>query len=253
MKGFFITGTDTSVGKTVVSAGLLHWLRKNNINAIPMKPVQTGAVTSKGELCSQDLLFSLESCSLKLPQKEIRLLSPFCYRTACSPHLAGKIEGRYPDINTIIKNLKTVSRRYDCVIIEGAGGILVPLNRTTTMLDLMKEINFPIVLVARGSLGTINHTLLSINILRASGLKIAGVVVNDTVPKNKKDNFIREDNISTISKLGQVKILAVVNYISQIGNKKKFLQNFENCLDEKKLILNQIKSDSMKREPLTTL
>jgi dethiobiotin synthetase len=239
MKGFFITGTDTSVGKTVVTAGLLYWLRKNNINAIPMKPVQTGTRESKGKLYSQDLAFSLKSCDLKLTSEEIRLLSPFCYKTACSPRLAGKMAGKYPDINTIIKNLKTVNGRYDYVLVEGAGGIMVPLNRTKTMLDLMKEINFPIILVIRSTLGTINHTLLSINMLRASGLEIAGVVVNDTAPENKKDYFIKEDNISTISKLGRVKVLAVVNYIPQMQrNKKKFLQNFENCLREPAILLS---------------
>lgn len=234
MKGFFITGTDTNVGKTVVTAGLLCWLRKNNVNAIPMKPVQTGAMESAGNFYSQDLAFCLKSCDLELTQKEIRLLSPFCYKTACSPHLAGKIAGKYPDINTIIKNLKAVNDIYDCVLVEGAGGIMVPLNKTKTMLDLMREINFPIILVTRSTLGTVNHTLLSINKLRDSELEIAGVVVNDTVPEHKKNNFIREDNISTISKLGRVKILAVINYLPQIQrNKKKFLQNFGNCLRKK--------------------
>ena len=248
MKGFFITGTDTDVGKTAVTAGLLCWLRKNNINAVPMKPVQTGAMKSGGKLFSQDLLFSLESCNLKLPKEEVRLLSPFCYKPACSPHLAGKIAGKYPDINTIIQNLKTVSTKYDCVVIEGAGGIIVPLNRTKTILDLMNKMNFPIILVARSSLGTINHTLLSINMLKTSGLEIAGVIINDTVPENKKDNFIRKDNISVISRLGKVKILAVVRYIRQIEkNRIKFLRTFENCLLEKEGILSRIKQDSMKR------
>ena len=249
MKGFFITGTDTSVGKTAVTAGLLCWLRKNNINAIPMKPVQTGAMQSGGgKFYSQDLSFSLKSCNLNLPHEEIRLLSPFCYKTACSPHLAARIAEKYPDIKTIVKNLKALNDRYDCVIIEGAGGIIVPLNKTKTMLDLMIEINFPIVLVARGSLGTINHTLLSINMLKASGLAIAGVVINNTVPENKKDRFIREDNISIISKLGQVKILAVVDYVPQIKkNREKFSQTFENCLREKELILSLIKPEFMTR------
>jgi len=246
MKGFFITGTDTSVGKTAVTVGLLCWLRKNNINAIPMKPVQTGAMESEGMLFSQDLSFSLKSCNLELPRKEILLLSPFCYKTACSPHLAARMEGKYSDIKTIVKNLKILNNIYDCMIVEGAGGIIVPLNKTKTMLDLMMGINFPIILVARGSLGTINHTLLSINMLKASGLEIAGVVINDTVPENKKDRFIREDNISVISKLGQVKILAVINYIPQIQrNGRKFLRSFENCLREKELILNRVRPDSM--------
>lgn len=246
MKGFFITGTDTDVGKTVVTAGLLCWMRKNNINAIPMKPVQSGATGSKGNLHSQDLLFSLKSCDLSLSHEEIRLLSPFCYKQACSPRLAGRMAGKYPDIKTIVKNLKTVSGRYDCVIIEGAGGIIVPLNKTKTMLDLMREINFPIILVAHGSLGTINHTLLSINMLKASGLEVAGVVVNNTVPENEKDRFIREDNIITISRLGRVKILAVVDYVPQMHrNRKKILHSFENCLREKNLILSRIKKNSI--------
>ena len=129
-----------------------------------------------------------------------------------------------------------------------AGGIIVPLNETKTILDLMIEINFPIILVARSSLGTINHTLLSINMLKASGLKVAGVVINNSVPENKKNRFIREDNISIISKLGQVKILAAVNYIKQIEkSREKFLRTFENCLREKELILSFIKPESIKR------
>ena len=144
----------------------------------------------------------------------IALMAPYIYATACSPHLAGKIKGEYPKIAHIQTCVEALSSSCDMVIVEGAGGVMVPLNEQASMLDLMKSFNFPVVLVAHAGLGTINHTLLSIQALRTSGLKVLGVVFNEVDPGSPEDEFIKKDNIETVARLGYVDVLGNVTYLA---------------------------------------
>jgi dethiobiotin synthetase len=234
MKGLFITGTDTDIGKTVVTTGLLHCFRKKDINAIAMKPIQTGGEWVSGKLTAPDLNFSKRFVEMDISFQESVLMNPYCYEPACSPHLAGALSNNSPDIKHIVKSLQLISKTRDFVLVEGAGGIMVPLNMNHLMLDLMKAVNFPIVLVARTGLGTINHTMLSIKCLQRSGLKIVGIVFCNTKQIRDEDRFIVEDNIKTIEHFTKVNILGVIDYIEDIENRtdefkkiveKQFLNN----------------------------
>jgi dethiobiotin synthase len=233
--GIFITGTGTDVGKTMVTAGLLAALRGRGVDAVPMKPVQTGAVEygraispaepPGGEIAramgmrglgAPDLFFSLAAAELRPLPEELDLMAPFCYGPACSPHLAGNLTGFPPDTNHIQACVAELASRHETVLVEGAGGVLVPLNESETMLDLMVKLEFPVLLVASNTLGTINHTLLSIQVLRQAGLDLLGVVFNNTSDTPLKARFIRTENPLAVARFGKVPILGNLRYSPRV-------------------------------------
>jgi dethiobiotin synthase len=175
MKGFFVTGTDTDVGKTVVSAALVHRLRSHR-PVCYWKPIQTGIEDSDDTAT----VAHLGRCSeAEVMRTGIRLPRPL------SPHLAARLS------HTTIRMaplLETVPAAKDdrIWVVEGAGGVLVPINDEQTMLDLMAALQLPVVVAARSGLGTINHTLLTLQALRSRQLRIGGVVmVGDRNPENR--------------------------------------------------------------------
>lgn len=239
MNGLFITGTDTDIGKTALSALLLAELRRRKINAAPMKPAQTGCVrkpetgnlkpeepqsaqfqvssfkSQVSPLSVPDLDYSLSMASMEVSAEDYANMSPYRFEPACSPHLAAEMAGTEIEIADIVIAARTLSSAYEFVIAEGAGGIIVPLNRRETMLDLMQAMRFPILLAARPGLGTINHTLLSIQALRSDGLDIAGIVF--VASKDQPVTFIEEDNGNTIEQFGKVPVLGTIPYCAQLA------------------------------------
>ena len=226
MKGLFVTGTDTDIGKTALSALLLAELRRRGINAAPTKPAQTGC-----EGGVPDLDYSLSMARMSVSDEDYANMSPYQFEPACSPHLAAEMAGTVIDISEMVIAARTLASEYEFVIAEGAGGVLVPLNRRaasvaqiisegnraqpgSTMLDLMQALKLPILLAARPGLGTINHTLLSIRALRSDGLDIAGIVLVASQPG--EPGFIEEDNIVTIEQFGKVPVLGTIPYCAQL-------------------------------------
>lgn len=209
-QGVFITGTDTGVGKTCVAAQLLADLRAMGHNVAPMKPVQTGCHVRKGVLFAPDLATSLKAGGLKISSAQRADMAPYCFRMACSPHLAARLAGVRISLKRIEEAYRRLSRSYEGIIVEGAGGILVPLNEKETMLDLMIRLNLPVLLVARAGLGTLNHTLLSLTFLRSAGLPVLGVVLNQVSPG--RWGRIEADNRLTIERLGGVRVLTCIRY-----------------------------------------
>jgi dethiobiotin synthetase len=224
--GIFITGTDTGIGKTLVTAGLIRWLQSKWIDAVPMKPVQTGAVKQGDILVAPDLEFCLAAAGFQPDPDEKRLMAPFIYEPACSPHLAGRIAGRYPDISVIQKSAEILLLRHQALVIEGAGGIMVPLNEKESTLDLMKSLGYPVILVSRVGLGAINHALLSINTLNAAGLRLLGIVFNQAEPPLPENRFIEEDNPKAVAEFGKVKILGSVGYLEKTLTSAEMWQLF---------------------------
>ncbi len=236
MNGFFITGTDTDIGKTALSALLLAELRRREINAAPMKPAQTGCVlksetgnvkpekTSEFQVSSfkpqvsplsvPDLDYSLSMAGMNVSEEDYTNMAPYRFEPACSPHLAAERAGVEIELPTLGNAAEKLAERYDSLIVEGAGGILVPLNRRETMLDLMQALQLPVLIAARPGLGTINHTLLSIRALRSAGLDIAGVVFVES--EKTESGFIEEDNHQTIAQFGNVPILGKIPFCPQL-------------------------------------
>ncbi len=202
LKGLFITGTDTGIGKTVVAASLV-----TGLNGTYWKPVQTGIElgTDTDEVKKLTLLsddhFLKESYRLKYP---------------LSPHLSAQKTGIYIELNKIVP---PTSVKYSPLIVEGAGGILVPLNNKEFMLDLIKKINFPVILVSSSKLGTINHTLLSLYVLKDKGIEVLGVVLNGEKNQGNKE---------AIEKFGKVKVLAQIEPVKRLSPEviKKYFAEF---------------------------
>ena len=234
MNGLFITGTDTDIGKTALSALLLAELRRRGINAAPMKPAQTGC-----EGGVPDLDYSLSMAAMEVDTETYQHMAPYRFEPACSPHLAAELAGTEIEIAEMVIAARTLGSEYEFVLAEGAGGVIVPLNRRETMLDLMQALRYPILLAARPGLGTINHTLLSIQALRSDGLEIAGVVF--VASTDQESTFIEEDNGATIEHFGKVPVLGTIPYCAALGAPTP---NYENLpipvVAEVEKIVNQL-------------
>ena len=259
MNRLFITGTDTDIGKTALSALFLAELRRRNINAAPMKPVQTGcekegfrpeALGFKNapsqslkpiahSISVPDLDYSLSMASMEVDPETYKAMAPYTFEPACSPHLAAKMADTEIDIAEIVIAARTLAMDYEFIIAEGAGGILVPLNPREIMLDLMHSLKLPILIVARPGLGTINHTLLSIRALRSDGLDIAGVVFVASTPS--EPGFIEEDNANTIEYFGKVPVLGTIPYCAQLAEPNPNYANLPTAVvTEVEKIVNQL-------------
>ncbi len=172
--GIFITGTDTGVGKTIVSAGLALALRARGMKVGVMKPVATGCYGPDNRLISQDAVYLLEAGENEYPS----LTSPSRYRNPLAPSVAAVLEKREVDIKNIIHSYKELQKHYDFMIVEGVGGLMVPIRQNYYVANLIREFKLPIVIVSRPTLGTINHTLLTIDAALIRGFEMRGVIFN---------------------------------------------------------------------------
>jgi dethiobiotin synthase len=218
--GLFVTGTGTDVGKTVTTTGVLRWLLQRSVDAMVMKPVQTGA---------PDIDFVLQAASLGVDEETLAHLSPYLYRPACSPHLAGRLAGDPVRMDKIVESYRWLAARHRCLVVEGAGGLLAPLNEYETMLDLAQTLGLPVLLVGHSGLGTINHVLLSLEALRQVGLKTLGVILNDTRPVAEAERWIHDDNRQAIESFGQVRVLACIPYLGLVPDWSKLDESLSAC------------------------
>ncbi|HXG83106.1 MAG TPA: dethiobiotin synthase [Pyrinomonadaceae bacterium] len=198
MHGIFVTGTDTNVGKTVVSAVLTAALREKK-NVFYWKPVQTGIEADDDTRTVRQLAACADE---EILDKGFRLEKPL------SPHISARLAKVEISIEKIL-NFLPDEKDEKFWIVEGAGGALVPLNENELMIDLMKALDLPVVVVARSGLGTINHTLLTVEALRNRDLKISGVVMNGEP---------NAENRRAIEYFGQVKVLAEMPRFEELTN-----------------------------------
>jgi dethiobiotin synthetase len=207
IKGIFITGTDTGVGKTFVACGLINAMKEKGFSVCPMKPVESGCRTSKGKLVPSDTNKLIRAAGVTEP---IDLINPYRLKHPLAPSVAADIEGVKIDRRKILSAHNRLSKKYDMTVVEGAGGIMVPVYKKYLFLDLAKDLNIPVVVVSRPGLGTINHTLLTIEALRNKGLYISGVIINYS-EKNRK-GLSEKTNPEVIEKLGGITVLGSVPY-----------------------------------------
>ncbi len=205
MKSLFVTGTDTDVGKTFITAGITNYFVDSGVNIVPAKPVQTGCVNDIAE----DLMFSLKTAELSFNELMLQRLCPLRFVPACSPHLACELADCQISLPGMVTALVELKSDFECVVAEGAGGVFVPLGNGKTMLNLMVELGWPVVLVSSDKLGTINHTLLSISALLNAGLDVTGVIINHTSPPS---DLISRSNTLAIKEYGKVEILGEIPY-----------------------------------------
>lgn len=213
--GLFIAGTNTGVGKTLVTAGIMRHLRMQGLDVVSMKPVQTGGLSGAEGLTAPDLDFHLASSGLSVAPEERALMSPYVYEPACSPHLAGRMAGHYVNLDHCQSCGDQLAVAHQGLLIEGAGGLMVPLNEEETQLGLIIQFGAPVLLVAHIGLGTISHCLLTIETLREAEVPIAGVIFNATAP-GEGDDFIGRDNPDAVAQFGAVEVLGNVPWLGDL-------------------------------------
>lgn len=189
--GCFVTGTDTGVGKTLVSAALLHTLVRHHRRVVGMKPVAAGLIDHRGQWVSEDVLALRAASNVSVPAA---LDNPVALPDAMAPHLAAERAGRLVTVSKLMTAHRTLQDHADVVLVEGAGGWRVPINEHETLADLAKAIGAPVVLVVGLRLGCLNHALLTAEAIRADGLQLAGWVANAVDP----DMPCRDENIDTL-------------------------------------------------------
>jgi dethiobiotin synthetase len=170
-RGFFVTGTDTGVGKTLVACALVRALGARGIDVGVMKPVETGV----GELGPLDALALRRAAGVP---DALEAISPQRFALAAAPTVAARAERREVDLEALLAGFQALASRHAMLVVEGAGGLLVPIGKRATFADLAREMALPLLVVARAALGTINHTLLTLEAAAARGLALAGVVIS---------------------------------------------------------------------------
>lgn len=175
MAGFFITGTDTGVGKTWATVALMNWLRSRGVTVIGMKPVASGCFLHDGRLRNEDALLLAENASMRVSYEKI---NPYAFEPPVSPHIAARLAGREIDIDRIVRQCRELERLADCVLVEGVGGWEVPLTERCKASDLARALDLPLILVVGMRLGCLNHALLTYAALSRSGTQCAGWIAN---------------------------------------------------------------------------
>jgi dethiobiotin synthetase len=203
--GRLITGTDTAVGKTLVAGAIANWFHRQGHRVAVCKPAATGCVRRREGLVSEDAEFLAHCAEARHP---LDLICPQRYVEPLAPAVAAERAKQPLDWESIERSIKLMSRDSDVMIVEGVGGLVVPMDEKHTFLDVAAWLKLPTVIVARPNLGTINHTLLTLNALRSRGVKVAGVVVN-RYPTDTPGTA-EETNPRAIERWGKTRVLCVV-------------------------------------------
>ena len=209
-RAMFVTGTDTDSGKTYISAALLRHFAAQSLRVVGMKPVASGATELDGVLHNSDVTQLRQASNV---QADMRWINPYCFAPAIAPHIAAQQAGVTIDLQQIKQAYEQLCGMADVVVVEGAGGWLVPLNGQQTIADLAQLLDIPIVLVVRIRLGCINHALLSVADIQRRGLTLLGWVANcmeDEMP-------VMQENIATLQQLIAAPCLAVVGHHGQVN------------------------------------
>jgi len=196
----FVTGTDTSVGKTYVCARLLQFFKTRGIQAGYQKWVATGTEAGLPE----DLALCLEASGMTPAPELVEQQVPYSFRFPASPHLAAEMEAQRVDPEFITARYKALAGQYEWLIVEGVGGFMVPLRRDLLLADLLARLRPTTLVVARSGLGTLNHTLLTLEALRSRQVPVLGVVFSDS--PEQEDERLVQDNMQTIEEIGLVRV-----------------------------------------------
>lgn len=207
-KGYFITGTDTGVGKSWCSAALMVKLREQGYTVVGMKPVASGCVQTAEGLRNDDALLLQAQASIELPYETI---NPFAYAPPIAPHIAAQQAGRSIQIDIIRDDFLRIAKQVDQVIVEGVGGWRVPLNETETVADLAKALGLPVILVVGLRLGCISHALLTAETIRNDGCELVGWIAN-TLENDMPEQTVV---IETLAARLETPLLGVVPYMAE--------------------------------------
>ncbi len=232
LNGLFITGTDTGVGKTIVAATLAYALRQRKVNFGYIKPMESGIADNDYLLQKSDAALVRKAGNLSETLNEI---VPFTFKEPLAPLMAARREGVKITKNNLLNSIKERINPERLTIIEGAGGLLAPLCENYLILDLIKELQFATLVVCRTALGSVNHTLLTLDRLRQEKINVVGIIANHVTSGN---DIAAATFITQLSEFDQVPILGELIYINDFHTNASTWQNLASHIDLETL-LNQ--------------
>ena len=207
MRGLFVTATDTGVGKTEVACAIVRAARARGEDVVGMKPAQSGH--APGEASDAERLLAAAG-----GVESLEAICPYTFKAPLAPAIAARVEGRSVSLERILDAACALAARHAAVVVEGAGGLLVPLTDRDTYADLATRLGLPALVVARAGLGTVNHTALTCEALRARRVPLAGIVLNRTAPE---DDPSVPHNAAEIERLTGIRVLAVLPFQRDIA------------------------------------
>ncbi len=200
-KGYFVTGTDTGVGKTLTALGLMRGLQERGRQVVGMKPVACGGQYKDGALCNEDALALQQAGSISLSYRQV---NPVLFEPPIAPHIAAQESSRPIDVASLLTAFQDLATRADRVIVEGVGGWLVPLNGSDNIATLARDLALPVILVVGLRLGCLNHGLLTAESIHNHGLTLAGWVANLIDPDFQR----QDDNVAALEERIPAPLLA---------------------------------------------
>ncbi len=210
MNGIFITGTDTGIGKTLVGCGIAAALTAQGKKVGVLKPAETGCQTQRGELYPDDAVRLAKFAKTTLP---LDTICPYRFPLPVAPSVAAKDAGIHIRPGRITDSYRLINNQHDTTIVEGAGGLLVPLLDRYSFADLAHDLNIPILVVIGSKLGALNHALLTFDCIRTRGLPLAGYILNH--PSDASDAAIRT-NAATLADLTDARCLGIIPYVPTV-------------------------------------
>ena len=222
MKSLFITGTDTDVGKTYVTAGLAVTLRKMGIDVGIMKPFAAGAPQKKG-FKSEDVEILSGAAQVTDPEN---LMNPQFFKMAASPYTASKSLNVKVKVDSILSNFKKLSKLHSMLLVEGMGGIMTPILKNYFVTNLIKEMKIPTVIVTRTKVGTVNHTIMTCKMCEKYKIPIKGIIINNFDSDGYQVKTLKRD----LQSLTGVPILGVIPFIENLSDDSLY-KNFKKNVD----------------------
>lgn len=223
LRGVFITGTDTEIGKTEIACGLAWFLRKNEIKVGVMKPFATSSKIYSKDYKSQDTAKLAKAAGVGDPDET---LNPVFFPVAASPLVAAEISHKPISLKKVIEKFMFLRKKYDFIVVEGIGGVMVPITHKVSLLHVVRKMNLPVIIVSRPKLGSINHTVMTINACRDFKVPIVGIIFNQMPIR---PNIVESMTPFYIERLTKTKTLSVIPFIDKCNSKKigSYLQDIE--------------------------
>lgn len=221
MKSLFITGTDTDVGKTYVTAGLTVTLRKMGIDVGVMKPFAAGTAQKKG-FKSEDVEILSNAAQVTDPEN---LVNPQFFKIAASPYTAWKKLKIKPKVSTVLSSFKKLSKLHDTILVEGMGGVMTPILKNYFITDLIKEMKIPTIIVTRTKVGTVNHTIMTVKMCQKYKIPIHGIIIN-----NFDNGYPVKQLTSDLENITGINVLGSIPFIKDLSDTslyRTFRKNIE--------------------------
>tara|TARA_B110001454_G_C12524977_1_gene352694 strand:+ start:40 stop:723 length:684 start_codon:yes stop_codon:yes gene_type:complete len=226
LKSFFVTGTDTDVGKTYITAGLAVTFRKMGLDVGVMKPFAAGTAQKKG-FKSEDVKILSKSAQVNDPEN---LINPQFFKIPASPYTAWKKLKIKPKVSTILSSFKKLSKLHETILVEGMGGVMTPILKDYYITNLIKEMNIPALIVTRSKIGTVNHTIMTVKMCEKYKIPVKGIIIN-----NFDAGYPIKQLTSDLQNLTGVKVLGSIPFLKDL-NSVSLYRIFKKNIDLKPLL-----------------